>query len=375
MGRSVRLAYTRLATRLLRQGRWGTLAQAGWAALALRRGARVGQPRGGPMVCALFLTYRCNNDCFMCHTLDVARDWKRKGFREMNGAQLDRLVDEIADLGVSALSLTGGEPLLHPHVVDIVSRGRKRGLLVHLNTNGMLVDAAMAERLIEAGLDSVNLSLDGAVPETHDRLRRTRGGFAKVERAIASFRQARRRERDLTINVVSVVSSENLAELPDIVTLTKRWGADSIGLMPAQFFALPEMRPLGDSGITPAQLDALDAFLADLRHDPFVDSSDGYLDLFQDCLIGKPSSLDCLAGYHTLTVDSFANVYRCFPFGLMGAQPHPLGERTLGEWWASQEAHHLREEARACRACYWNCHTEVNLMLQPRLHSPAGASG
>ncbi len=324
------------------------------------------------MVCALFLTYRCNNDCFMCHTLDVAREWKRKGFREMDGAQLDRLVDGIADLGVSALSLTGGEPLLHPNVVDIVSRGRKRGLLVHLNTNGMRVDDTMAERLVDAGLDSVNLSLDGAVAETHDRLRRTRGGFARVESAITSFRKARRRARDLTINVVSVVSSENLVELPAIVALAKCWGADSIGLMPAQFFALPEMRPLGDSGITPAQLEALDGFVSELRNDPFVDSSDAYLDLFRDCLTGKPSSLDCMAGYHTLTIDCYANVYRCFPFGLMGAQPHPLGERSLSEWWASEEARSVREEARACRACYWNCHTEVNLLLQPRIASSRG---
>jgi MoaA/NifB/PqqE/SkfB family radical SAM enzyme len=276
------------------------------------------------------------------------------------------VIDGLAELGVSALSLTGGEPLLHPDVIDIVSRARARGLIVHLNTNGMLVDEAMARRLVDAGLDSVNLSLDGAVAETHDRLRRTRGGFAKIERAIANFRQARRRARDLTINVVSVISSENVAELSSIVALAKGWGADSIGLMPAQFFALPEMRPLGDSGITPAKLDVLDGFLAELRNDPFVDSSEDYLDLFRDCLIGKPSPLECMAGYHTLTVDCFANVYRCFPFGLMGVEPHPLGERTLPEWWASQEGASLREECRDCRACYWNCDTEVNLLLQPR---------
>jgi MoaA/NifB/PqqE/SkfB family radical SAM enzyme len=235
---------------------------------------------------------------------------------------------------------------------------------VHLNTNGMLVDEVMAERLVEAGLDSVNLSLDGAVAETHDRLRRTRGGFARIESAIANLRKARRRTRDLTINVVSVVSSENLSELPAIVELTKRWGADSIGLMPAQFFALPEMLPRGDPGITRNHLETLDGVLAALKHDPFVESSQDYLDLFRDCLTGKRSSLECTVGYHTLTVDCYANVYRCFPFGLMGVEPHPLGDRTLPEWWASREGEALREEASTCRSCYWNCHTELNLLLQ-----------
>jgi len=327
------------------------------------------------MACALFLTYRCNNNCFMCNTLDVAREWKRKGFREMEGAQLNRLIDGIADLGVSVLSLTGGEPLLHPDVIDIVAQARARGLIVHLNTNGMLVDEAMADRLVGAGLDSVNLSLDGAVAETHDRLRRTRGGYARIEGAITNFRKARGPALGPTINVVSVISSENLAEMPAIVALAKRWGADSIGLMPAQFFALPEMQPLGDSGITPAQLEALDGFLAELKADPFLDSSEDYLDLFRDCLTGKPSPLECMAGYHTLTVDCFANVYRCFPFGLMGVQPHPLGERTIPEWWASMEADSLREETRACDACYWNCHTEVNLLLPQRPRPSLGAIG
>jgi MoaA/NifB/PqqE/SkfB family radical SAM enzyme len=316
------------------------------------------------MAAALFLTYRCNNNCFMCHTLDVARERNRKGLREMDGIGLNRLSDGFADLGVSVLSLTGGEPLLHPDIIDVVAHARTRGLIVHLNTNGMLVDEVMAKRLVEAGLDSVNLSLDGAVAETHDRLRRTRGGFARIEGAIANFRKARRRARDLTINVVSVVSSENLAELPAIVALTKRWGADSIGLMPAQFFALPEMRPQGDPGITSAHLETLDGLLAELKDDPFLDSSEDYLDLFRDCLTGKPSPLECTAGHHTLTVDCFGNVYRCFPFGLMGVEPHPLGDLTLPEWWASREGQELREEARACHACYWNCHTEVSLMLQ-----------
>lgn len=372
MGRSVRKAYPRLATRLITQGRWGTLAQAGWRALGVRRGVRRGAPAGGPMLGTLFLTYRCNNDCFMCHTLEVAKERKGLGLKELPGDGLKGLVDGFADLGVTALSLTGGEPLIRPEAVDLVAHARSRGLIVHLNTNGMLVDEPMARRLVRAGLDSLNLSLDGARPETHDRLRRTRGGFARVEAAVRHLRAARGRAKGPAVNLVSVVSSENVEELPGIVDLAKSWGADSLGLMPAQFFDLPSMRPQGDRGMTPARLEAVASLVEGLKGDPILESSDAYLDLFRDCLAGKPSSLACLVGYHSLTVDCYANVYRCFPFGLMGVDPHPLGGRTLPAWWASQEAAGMRREALACKACYWNCHTELNLLFQSAV--PAGSA-
>ena len=374
MGRSIRLAYPRLARRLLTQGRWGTLAQAGWTALAVRRGVRRGRPAGGPMLATLLMTYRCTNDCFMCDTLEVAKDRKSKGMKELDAAGLKALVDGFAELGVPALSLTGGEPLLRPEVPELVTYARSKGLLVHLNTNGMLVDEAMALTLLKAGIDSVNISLDGALPETHDRLRRAKGGFARVERAVAALRKARGKASGPAVNLVTVVSSENLEELPAIIGLARQWKADSIGLIPAQFFEKPSMNPMGDKGMTPARLEFLDRFLETLRDDPILESSAAYLGMFRSCFEGKPFSLNCLVGYHTLTVDCHANVYRCFPFGLMGVEPHPLAGRTLPQWWASEEAADLRLKSQACRSCYFNVHAEMNLLFQSALPATAGAA-
>ncbi len=366
MARSVRMAYPRLARRLITQGRWGTLAQAGWRALGVKRGVRRGSPAGGPMLGTLFLTYRCNNDCFMCHTLEVAKERKGQGLKELDTAGLKTLIDGFAALGVPALSLTGGEPLIRPEVPELVAYARAKGLLVHLNTNGMLLDAKMAGRLVEAGIDSVNLSLDGANAETHDRLRRTKGGFSRVQSAVAHLRAARGRSSGPAVNLVSVISSENLPEVPAIVALARSWKADSLGFMPAQFFDLPSMKPLGDSGMTPQRLLELDLLLDGLRKDPLVESSGAYLDLFADCLSGKSSPLSCLVGYHSLTVDCFGNAYRCFPFGLMGVEPVPMAGLTLPQWWASEDAADLRRKAESCHACYWNCHTELNLLFQKK---------
>ena len=356
----MRKAYPRLARRLLSQGRWGALAQAGWTALGVKRGVRQGKPTTGPMLGTLFLTYRCNNDCYMCHTLEVAKERKGKGLKELNEEGLKRLIDGFAELGTTALSLTGGEPLIRPEAPDLVAYARAKGLIVHLNTNGMLVDEAMAKRLVGAGIDSVNLSLDGAKAETHDRLRRTKGGFERVRAAVGHLKKA----GCPAVNLVSVVGAENLDEIPGIVDLARGWKADSLGLMPAQFFELPSMRPQGDRAMTPEKTETLSRLLEGLKGDPLLESSDAYLGLFRDCLSGKESPLSCLVGYHSLTVDCYANVYRCFPFGLMGVDPRPLENRTLPEWWASEEAAGVRRQALACKACYWNCHTELNLLFQ-----------
>ena len=303
------------------------MAQAGWTALGVRRGVRLGQVAGGPMLATLLMTYRCNNACFMCRTREVSREFHERGVEELDTEGLKQLIDGFSELGIPALSLTGGEPLLRSDLPELVIHARSKGLLVHLNTNGTLVDEMMAHRLLEAGVDSVNLSLDGATPETHNRLRHSANGFAQVKSAVHNLRKARGKSSGPFVNIVSVVSSENLEEIPAIVALAREWNADSIGFIPAQFFEIPSMRPQGDRGMTPQRLDDLDRILNALRDDPIVESSSAYLDLFRHCLAGNPSPLTCLVGFHAITVDCHANIYPCFPFGLMGGRsPSAPGE-------------------------------------------------
>ncbi|MGH7542803.1 MAG: radical SAM protein, partial [Gemmatimonadota bacterium] len=76
-----------------------------------------------------------------------------------------RRIDRLADLGTTAVHLSGGEPLLHPDLDGIVRRIRRRGMLAGLLTNGYLLTRERIERLNDAGLDQLQISIDNVVPD------------------------------------------------------------------------------------------------------------------------------------------------------------------------------------------------------------------
>jgi MoaA/NifB/PqqE/SkfB family radical SAM enzyme len=80
-------------------------------------------------------------------------------------AALQRRIDRLAELGTTIITLSGGEPLLHPDVDTIVRYIRQRGAIATVITNGYLLTPAMIQRLNGAGLDSLQISIDNVIPD------------------------------------------------------------------------------------------------------------------------------------------------------------------------------------------------------------------
>jgi MoaA/NifB/PqqE/SkfB family radical SAM enzyme len=74
-------------------------------------------------------------------------------------------VDKLAALGTSVITISGGEPLLHPELDEIIHRIRKRGMIAGLITNGYLLVAERIERLNRAGLEWLQISIDNVTPD------------------------------------------------------------------------------------------------------------------------------------------------------------------------------------------------------------------
>lgn len=108
---------------------------------------------GRPIVAHLIPIRRCNLSCAYCNEFD-------HNSPPVPFAALKARVDRLAELGAGAVTLSGGEPLLHPDVVRIVKHIRCRGLLAGLITNGYLLSQALIEELNEAGLDYLQISVD-----------------------------------------------------------------------------------------------------------------------------------------------------------------------------------------------------------------------
>lgn len=125
----------------------------------------------------LKLTNQCNLGCSYCY----AQSGKRSG--ALSWGELEMIARDVAALSDSvAYVLSGGEPLLHPSVLDFAEKVKAAGNKVHLLTNGSLIDGANAER-IAAAADVVKISLDGSNEAVHSATR-GKGNYARVTRAI-----------------------------------------------------------------------------------------------------------------------------------------------------------------------------------------------
>ena len=121
----------------------------------------------------LSLTGRCNFKCSYCYTPETPKSAVSSDF-------LIRLVSLFAQQGVSKVRLTGGEPLIHPKIIQIAHAIKKVPQINHLaiTTNGLLLTRLLPD-LLSSGLDSMNLSLDSLVPGKFAFISKV-DGFSKV---------------------------------------------------------------------------------------------------------------------------------------------------------------------------------------------------
>jgi MoaA/NifB/PqqE/SkfB family radical SAM enzyme len=111
-----------------------------------------------PLLAHMIPTRRCNLACEYCNEYD---DFSKPVLTE---AMFQR-VDKLAALGTSVITISGGEPLLHPELDEIIQRIRKRGMIAGLITNGYLLVAERIQRLNRAGLEWLQISIDNVTPD------------------------------------------------------------------------------------------------------------------------------------------------------------------------------------------------------------------
>ncbi len=143
-------------------------------------------------------------------------------------SQLLHIIDQACECGVERFYFTGGEPFARPDIFELIGAvtEEKQAELIIL-TNGMLFQGKRLDRLAQFGRDRLRLqiSLDGAVAETNDRYR-GRGTFDRIAegtRAVAGL--------GFPVSLTTVVTRDNLEELPLITRIVKDWGAQSQHLM------------------------------------------------------------------------------------------------------------------------------------------------
>jgi len=130
-------------------------------------------------------TRECNLACAHCYA--SARSGPAPD--ELDTSEALAMLDDLADFGVPAVLLSGGEPLTRPDLLELLEHGIERGLRMTLSTNGTLLDDGLASALASLGITYVGISIDGT-EATHDRLRRKTGAWRRSVHGLRTLHDA-----------------------------------------------------------------------------------------------------------------------------------------------------------------------------------------
>ena len=292
------------------------------------------------------ITYGCNLACTHCLSSSGRRDP-----RELSTHEAKAFIDELVAMQVFYVNIGGGEPTLRPDFVELVEYAIDSKVGVKFSTNGTTMTPGRARRFAEMDYLDIQISLDGARPESNDQVRGI-GSYDSAVRAMGALAGAG--FRDFKVSVV--VTRHNASELAELLELADSHGAQ---------LRVTRLRPSGrgaaswhDLRPSAEQQAEVHRFLVD---NPRVLTGDSFFHLAP---LGEPlAGLNlCGAGRVVCLVDPVGDVYAC-PFVM-----HPefkagsiREEGGFSEVWRNAELFAgLREPSAggACNACgsFSACH-------------------
>jgi MoaA/NifB/PqqE/SkfB family radical SAM enzyme len=257
-----------------------------------------------PVLVHIIPMRRCNLSCTYCNEYDAIS-------KPVPIELMRRRLDKLADLGTSMITVSGGEPLMHPELDEMVAHMRRRGMIASLITNGYYLNQERIERLNRAGLDFLQISIDNVEPDSVS---------LKSLRLLEPKLEWLAEHAEFGVNINSVVGGgiENPEDALAVARRARELGFTStIGILhdgQGQLRALAEremkvyeeLKTLGSRG--DARVNAL----------------------FQDNLAqGKPNDWSCRAGSRYLYVDEDGLVHYCSQ--MRGAPAIPLEDYTTAD--------------------------------------------
>jgi radical SAM protein with 4Fe4S-binding SPASM domain len=167
-----------------------------------------------PFLIVWNLTRACNLKCVHCYE---GAGTRAPDELDTNEAKL--AVRKLAEAGVAYVAFSGGEPLMHPDLFEIIEEVRRNEMTFSIATNATLATPKTSKRLRDSDCAFVQVSLDGATKETHDAFRGTRC----FERTVTGIRNLV--ATGIQVGVATTVTKRNLAEVPLIIDMAEELGA------------------------------------------------------------------------------------------------------------------------------------------------------
>jgi radical SAM protein with 4Fe4S-binding SPASM domain len=168
----------------------------------------------------LALTYRCNNDCAHCYNA------RARSFPELDTAGWKQVIDRVWEIGIPHVVFTGGEPSLRDDLPELIAHAERNGQITGINTNARrLSDTRFVQRLVDAGLDHVQITVESHDAEIHDQMVQARGAWKQT---IAGLRNVL--ETPLYVMTNTTMLQENAGGLAETLAFLSAEGVPTIGL-------------------------------------------------------------------------------------------------------------------------------------------------
>ncbi len=168
----------------------------------------------------LAITYHCNNDCAHCYNA------RARTFPGLTTAEWREILDRTWALGIPHVVFTGGEPTLHPDLPELIAHAERNGQITGLNTNARrLADPRFVERLVAAGLDHVQITLESHDAAIHDHMVRAPGAWQQTVRGLRNVL-----ETPLYVMTNTTMLRDNAPTLAQTLEFLAAAGVPTIGL-------------------------------------------------------------------------------------------------------------------------------------------------
>jgi len=267
------------------------------------------------------ITYKCANRCVFCATGDrvsASLAWDK----------IEAILRQHRAEGTEQLDIDGGEPTLHPRLVDAIGLARELGYgSINVTTNGRLLrDAELAERLLSSGLTHLLISLHGATADVHETATDAPGSFAETVAGIDNVMALRPAHVETGINVTIVRA--NVDHLMPLTALAVAKGFSKINFQ----FTTPFGRAWED--VVPPLEDAANAVMRVI--DRYASEIDIHVINAQFC---------AFPGYERWVVGDLQKLGRTMVFA---ADPRFPEQVNLYQWLGAR-----REKRAVCDECPW----------------------
>jgi radical SAM protein with 4Fe4S-binding SPASM domain len=168
----------------------------------------------------LAVTYRCNNACAHCY------NGRPRNYPELSTEEWFKILDDLWKIGIPHIVFTGGEPTLRDDLPDLIRHAEANGQITGINTNGRkLKDKAYLQKLVDAGMDHVQITFESHIPEIHDQMVCHTGAWQETVEGLKNTV-----ESNLYVMTNTTMLTHNIATIPDTLEFLGQLGLKTIGL-------------------------------------------------------------------------------------------------------------------------------------------------